>query len=290
MVAIDAKRQRWELRTTERAVERLYGHHDPSAADSHDGYLNFGLWENGITDYVTAAEHMVMRMGELLELAPGSRLLDAAPGRGAQDFALQRRFGPLEIDAVDVTWKHVEAARARAAAHAGPGKLRFHHGSATQLPFDDARFTHALCLEAAHHFDTREQFFREAFRVLAPGGRLAMADYALVREPRPGWQRAVFRSVCGIWSVPAANVVSVDGYADLLQRIGFTDVRMQLVGALTFPGYWREQRRLERRREVLRIRGRIGAAIGTAMNYGLVQLYEQGWVEYVLVSARKPRC
>src|ERR1700753_2599999 len=112
MVAIPRmKRRHWPARSTERAVERLYGHHDPRAHDSHDGYLNFGLWEPGIDSYVVAASRMVERMGELLRLGPGDRLVDAAPGRGTQDLALAWQFGPLEIDAVDITWKHVEAAR-----------------------------------------------------------------------------------------------------------------------------------------------------------------------------------
>jgi len=287
MVAIPTDRQRWGLRTTERAVERLYGHHDPSAQDSHDGYLNFGLWEPGITTYLEAAERMVMRMGELLQLSPRSRLVDAAPGRGTQDLALVRQFGPLEVDAVDITWKHVETARRRAHSQ-GVTTARFHHASAVALPFSAGQFTHALCLEAAHHFDTRERWLREAYRVLAPGGRLAMADFAIVRSPRGALQRAVYDAVCGAWSVPRANAITPDGYVELLRDIGFVDIELQQVGALTFPGYWQEQRRLERRREVLQIRGRLGAAVGVALNYGLVQLYEQGWVEYVLVSARKP--
>ncbi len=269
-------------------MERLYGHHDPAARDSHDGYLNFGVWEAGVDDYVSAAERMVARMGELLELRPGSRLLDAAPGRGTQDFFLLRRFGPLEIVAVDVTWRHVEAARARTRRFTGPGAARFHHASATRLPFGDRQFTHVLCLEAAHHFDTREQFLAEAYRVLSPGGRLAMADFALVRPLDRGWPRTFFDAVCAIWSVPGTNADTAGSYADKLARIGFRDVRMQLVGGQTFPGYWREQRRRARRREVARIRGRLGAALGTAMNYGLFKLYDLGWVEYVLVSARKP--
>jgi len=288
MLDSDTERRRWRLRSMENAVERLYGHHDPAASDSHDGYLNFGLWEDGIADYVGAAENLVVRMGDLLELGPGSRLLDAAAGRGTQDFALLRRFGPLEIDAVDVTWRHVEAARSRARSFPGPGTVRFHHASATRLPFGDRRFTHALCLEAAHHFDTREQFFAEAYRVLAPGGRLATADFALVRPLGHGWRRTLFDGVCAIWSVPSANADTAASYADKLARIGFRDVRIDVVGAQTFPGYWREQRRAERRREVLRIRGRLGAALGTAMNYGLFKLYDLGCVEYVLVSARKP--
>ena len=280
-----ATRQYWEPHTTERNVERLYGHHDPTAYDSHDGYLNFGLWQDGNPSYVAAAEAMVMTMGELLALRPGSRLLDAAPGRGTQDLALARRFGPLEIDAVDITWKHVQAARVRARGYDG---IRFHHASAVRLPFPEARFTHAMCLEAAHHFDTREQFLREAFRVLGPGGRLAMADFAIVRPPRARWERAVFDSVCAIWSVPRANAISPASYVELLERIGYRDVALRQVGAQTFPGYWREQRRRGRRREVTQIRGRLGAAIGTAMNYGLYQLYAQGWVEYVLVRATRP--
>jgi len=287
MAAIPTDRQRWNPRTTERAVERLYGHHDPSAQDSHDGYLNFGLWEPGIATYLEAADRMVMRMGELLRLEPGSRLVDAAPGRGTQDLALHRRFGPLEVDAVDITWKHVEAARRRATQQ-GVTSVRFHHASAVALPFGAEQFSHALCLEAAHHFDTRERWLREAYRVLAPGGRLAMADFAIVRPPSGPVQRAIYDGVCAAWSVPRANAISPDGYAALLREVGFVDIEMEQVGAQTFPGYWQEQRRLERRREVLRIRGRFGAAVGVALNYGLVQLYEQGWVEYVLVSARKP--
>lgn len=289
MAFAGSPRMRWRLGSTEGAVERRYGHHDPAASDSHDGYLNFGLWTDGVDRYVDAATNLVVRMGELLELAPGSRLVDAAPGRGTQDFALQHRFGPLEIDAVDVTWRHVEAARERARRYAGPGSVRFHHASATRLPFEAGRFSHALCLEAAHHFDTRAQFFAEAYRVLAPGGRLAMADFALARPLHQAWARTVFGAVCAVWSVPSANAETMASYADRLRAIGFRDVRMEIVGDRTFPGYWREQRRAERRREVLRIRGRLGAALGMAMNYGLYKLYDLGLVEYILVTAEKPR-
>ncbi|MEO8553529.1 MAG: methyltransferase domain-containing protein, partial [Kofleriaceae bacterium] len=165
--------------------------------------------------------------------------------------------------------------------------VRFHHASAVALPFEAGRFTHALCLEAAHHFDTREAWLREAYRVLAPGGRLAMADFAIVRPPRGPWQRATFGAVLAAWSVPRANAISPDLDAALLREIGFVDVELELVGDRTFPGYWREQRRLERRHEVRAIRGRLGALIGVGLNYGLNQLYEQGWAEYALVAARK---
>src|SRR5687768_6743770 len=81
----------------ERTIDRLYGHVADGAPDSHGGYLNFGLWEPGIRDYVSAAENMVARLWQLLEPGPGARILDAGCGRGAQDFALLRLAGDVEI-------------------------------------------------------------------------------------------------------------------------------------------------------------------------------------------------
>ena len=100
--------------------------------DSHRGYMNFGLWDDGTTEYITAAEHMVERLGELLGLAPGARVIDAACGRGTQDLYLLARFGALSVDALDVTRSNVALAMAQAAARLGPGELRFHHASATR--------------------------------------------------------------------------------------------------------------------------------------------------------------
>ncbi len=276
------------LTAHEIAIGRMYGHVDTSAPDSHEGYLNFGLWEDGIRTYVDAAENMVFRLGSLLELAPGARLVDAACGRGTQDFCLLERFGALTIDAVDVTRRHVEWATRRAAEWTGPGAARFHLASATRLPFPAASFTHAMSLEAAHHFNTREHFLREAWRVLEPGGRLALADLTLRRTPRGLVEKGLVDAACTLWRIPRANAVSREGYEEALRRCGYVDITFEDVGALTFPGYYHEQRRPERRRELLELRGRVGATLGAVMNYAAYRVYLAELVDYVLVSAKKP--
>ena len=77
-------------------------------------------------------------------------------------------------------------------------------GSATAMPLPDARFDQVVGVECAFHFDTREHFFAEAFRVLRPGGRLALADYPRCARPaptaasHPGFQLALLHAeICG---------------------------------------------------------------------------------------------
>jgi SAM-dependent methyltransferase len=278
----------WERGTQERAVEALYGRGVERYGDYHHGYLNFGLWDPGVTEYVAAAENMVRALGERLGLGPGSRLADAAPGMGAQDVYLARRFGPIEIDAVDATYAHVVHARRKAREAGLAASLRVHHGSATAMPLPDGACTHVMSLEAAHHFDTRERFFGEGFRVLAPGGAIALADFTLEREPGTRAEAWLFEATCRAWRVPRANAVGAGAYAAQLERQGFRGVSIEKVGARTFPGYYAEQRRPERRRRLAEIRGFWGGRVGHLLDVLAYRVYEAGLVEYVLVRAEKP--
>jgi ubiquinone/menaquinone biosynthesis C-methylase UbiE len=271
----------------EQGVARMYGRGVERYGDYAHGYLNFGLWEEGERDYVRAAENMVLTLGRMLGLSRGARLVDAAPGMGAQDVLLHRRFGPLEIDAVDLTEAHVAHGRRKAREAGCAGEVRFHHGSATRLPFADGRFTHALSIEAAHHFDTRERFFHEAARVLGPGGVLALADFVLVHPPATAWERFVLSAACALWRVPPDNVDTLPAYTRRLTGAGFRVTRAESVGDRTFPGYYREQCRPERRRRVTEIRGFLGGRLGHVLNVAIHSVHAAGIVDYVLVRAEK---
>jgi len=281
-------RKTWGIDSHERAVEQFYATGVENFGDFHGGYLNFGLWEGGNDDYLQAAENLVRRIGSMLGLNGSSHLLDVAPGMGAQDVLLYREFSQPRIDALDLTWEHIQHCRRRASKHGLDERVVFHHGSAVALPFNEGSFSHLMSIEGPEHFDTRDRFLGEAFRVLRPGGVMALSDYTLPRPPRGILDRTTVGLTRRIWKVPAANLWSAKEYRHRLASHGFRRVEVTEIGESVIPGYYREQRRLEVRRELARIRGFVGGRLGQIIDHVLIWAYRRGLVDYVLVRAEKP--
>ena len=236
-------RKNWGFFSLERHVEMAYSHGVENCGEFHDGYMNFGLWEPGTKSYVEAAENLIHRLGSLLGLNGSSRVLDVASGLGVQDIYLWRSFKPALIDAMDVTWEHVLYGRKRAVQARCEEAISFHHGSAAALPFGEGTFTHVMSIDGAEHFDTREKFFAEAFRVLKPGGVMALSDFALKRRPRPWLEKALFETGCRFWQVPRGNLQTLQAYREGLERCGFRNIAIQEMGASSIPGYYSEMRK-----------------------------------------------
>jgi ubiquinone/menaquinone biosynthesis C-methylase UbiE len=281
-------RQSWSKASHEAAVERFYSQGVNSDTEVHRGFLNFGLWEEGIDDYVAAAQNLVRRLASMLGLGPGSRLLDVACGMGSQGVYLHRTVPGLEIDAIDVTWRHVERALRRAGEEGIASGLRFHHGSATALPFPERSFTHLMSIEGAEHFRTRRRFLAEARRVLQPGGVMALADYTITRAPRSAAEWLVVDVARRLWRIPRENLWTAVQYRDELRAAGFVEASVESVGPLTFPGYYREQCRPDFRAEMRRLQGQATERLGHLIDVVTNRAYQRGLVDYVLVRGVEP--
>jgi len=128
-------------------------------------------------DYAASSVHAkggsLARLLELVQPQRSWRLLDVATGAGHTALA----FAPhvAKVTASDITDQMLAEAK-RLAAERGAGNVKTARAKAEDLPFPDMSFDLVTCRLAAHHFEKPRAFLAEAFRVLMPGGVLAVVD------------------------------------------------------------------------------------------------------------------
>ncbi len=112
-------------------------------------------------------------------LEPGERILDLGCGAGTDSLVAARMVGPKgHVVGVDMTREMLDKAR-RAAGEMGADSVEFVEGEAEQLPFADASFDVVISNGVIDLIPDKDAVFSELYRVLAPGGRIQVADVTI---------------------------------------------------------------------------------------------------------------
>jgi len=272
----------YKYRNTKK-IQAQGGDDDPS----NPLWFNFGYWENARTHH-KACSALARKVADIANLANGDEVLDVGFGFGDQDFLWMKEYNPNKITALNITTEQIQVAKRRCRLLALEDQINFQYGSATDIPFSNESFDKVLALECAFHFKTRDDFFREAFRVLHAGGQLALTDM-LPLENDPN-QRNLFRT----WfdarcsGMPLANYYDRTEYAKRLYQNGFTNVQVISIRRHVYPGI----------RKIYAVAGKLGKRhIDTEITINdndpfieeaFAHFSRKGLGDYVLVAAEKP--
>jgi arsenite methyltransferase len=164
----------------------------------------------------------------LASLNEGEIVLDMGAGAGFDCFLASTRVGEKgKVIGVDMTSEMVDKARANA-KKGGYTNIDFRQGDLENMPVADDYVDVVISNCVINLVPNKNRAFKEAFRVLKPGGRLAVSDVVLIKE-LPDFVKKSTEAYIGC----LAGAVMRDEYLDVIRSVGFKDIKV--VEEAAFP-------------------------------------------------------
>ncbi|NTW56826.1 MAG: arsenite methyltransferase [Chlorobiaceae bacterium] len=155
----------------------------------------------------------------LAEIRKGDVVVDLGSGAGIDCFLASGLVGEEgRVIGIDMTPEMIDRARLNASRN-GYGNVEFREGRIEELPVDDTTADLVISNCVINLSTDKPGVFREAFRILKPGGRLMVSDIVLLEElPEP------VRNSMDAYVMCVAGAMLKEEYLDAIRQAGFLEV------------------------------------------------------------------
>lgn len=197
---------------------------EKAAPSPHEYSTKFGYTDEELRSVPDSAD-LGLGCGNphaIAELKPGETVLDLGSGAGLDCFLASKRVGDGgRVIGVDMTPDMIS--RSREAAHAnGYTNVEFRLGEIENLPAADGSIDVILSNCVINLSPDKPAVFRETFRVLRPGGRLAISDVVAKTElPEE------IRNDLSLYSCCISGAAGIDETVAILRDTGFSDISIE---------------------------------------------------------------
>ncbi len=210
------------------AIRKRYGgkaQSNPSCCDGEPSCSGEKIYASDLSELPAEVTDGSLGCGDPIALAglePGQAVLDLGSGGGLDCFLAARQVGDKgTVIGVDMTPEMIRKSE-RNRDRLGLQNVEFREGQIEQLPVDDNSIDVVISNCVINLSPDKRAVLNDAFRVLKPGGRLAVSD--LVRHGQIGRIR---RSFLEAWSGCMAGTEEVSDLVSMLERAGFTRISIR---------------------------------------------------------------
>ena len=155
-------------------------------------------------------------------LKPGMVVVDLGSGGGIDVFLSAKKVGPKgKVFGIDMTPEMINRAR-RTAKENGFENVEFRLGEIEHMPLDSGIADVVISNCVINLAPDKEKVFKEAFRVLKPGGKLAVSDIVLLKD----LPSEIRKDLTG-WTECVSGAVSEDRYMGAMKKAGFEKVKVE---------------------------------------------------------------
>ena len=159
--------------------------------------IHYGYWDEEVKSFPQSLLRMNEVMMEAGKIRSTDKVLDAGCGIGGSSIFLAERIG-CEVTGISLSERQISKAKEVATQKGVDGKTNFEVMNYCATSFPGKSFDVVWGCESICYADDKEQFIKEAYRLLKPGGRVVVADgfvtdlnnndHSSIRNWLDGWQ------------------------------------------------------------------------------------------------------
>ena len=158
----------------------------------------------------------------IAQFKEGETVVDLGSGGGFDCFLAAKKVGETgHVIGVDMTHEMIAKARAQA-QKTNLAHVEFRLGEIEHLPIANETADHIISNCVINLSPEKEQVFKEAYRVLKPGGYLAISDVILTAELPESYHEDL-----QLYSGCISGAISIETYEELLRNAGFKDIQIE---------------------------------------------------------------
>lgn len=183
---------------------------------------HLGFWKENTKNHAESLIEQNKEMARIVKIEKKDFILDAGCGVGGTSFWLVNTYGS-KIKAISISPKQINQAQKFSEKRKFNDLIDFSVQDYTKTNFPDNYFDIVWAQESIPHTENKEDFLKEAFRVLKKGGKLITSDYFIGESNQTKEEKILLKKWMGSWAMK--NFVSPDEFLKKSKKAGFKKIK-----------------------------------------------------------------